>query len=96
MRAARAAPGASALVRRALVAAVLGACALGPATAQAGTYDVYSCKVGSAFYANNAWVASNYPNGGTATLFTADTTCKSSGDVLVAALRPSVQYPIGS
>jgi hypothetical protein len=84
------------LPRRALVAAVLGICALAPATAHAGSYDVYSCKVGSAFYGNNAWVASNNPNGGTATLFTADTRCTSPGDVLTAALQPSVQYPIGS
>jgi hypothetical protein len=84
------------LARRALAAAVLGACALAPATAHAGSYDVYSCKVGSAFYGNNAWTASNTLNGGTATLYTADTTCTSPGDVLTAALQPSVQYPIGS
>jgi hypothetical protein len=84
------------LVRRPLVAAVLGACALAPATAQAGSYDVYSCNVGSAFFGNNAWTASNNPNGGTATLFTADTTCMAPGDVLTAALQPSVQYPVGS
>ncbi|HEX6742581.1 MAG TPA: carboxypeptidase-like regulatory domain-containing protein [Solirubrobacteraceae bacterium] len=84
------------ILRRALIVAVLGACALAPATATAGSYDVYSCKVGSAFYGNNAWTASNNPNGGTATRFTADTTCTSPGDVLNAALQPSVQYPIGS
>jgi hypothetical protein len=32
-----------------LLAAVFGACALAPAAANAGTYDVYSCKFGSAF-----------------------------------------------
>jgi hypothetical protein len=84
------------LARRALAVAVLGACALAPATAHAGSYDVYSCKVGSAFYGNNAWTASNNPNGGTATLFTADTSCTSPNDVLTAALQPSVQYPVGS
>lgn len=84
------------MARRALAVAVLGACALAPATAHAGTYDVYSCKVGSAFYGNNAWTAANNPNGGTATLFTADTTCTGNGDVLNAALQANVQYPIGS
>jgi hypothetical protein len=36
------------ILRRALIIAVLGACALAAATATAGSYDVYSCKVGSA------------------------------------------------
>jgi hypothetical protein len=76
--------------------AVLTAGGIGAPLAHAGSYDAYSCKVGSAFYGNNAWTASNNPNGGTATLFTADTTCASPGDVLTAALQPSVQYPIGS
>jgi hypothetical protein len=74
-----------------VIVACRGACALTPATATAGSYDVYSWKVGSAFYGNNAWTASNNPNGGTATLFTADTTCASPGDVLNAALQSSVQ-----
>ena len=75
-----------------MLAAVLCACALAPATAQAGTYDVYSCKFGSSFYGNNAWTASIATAGGNAALFTADTTCSGPGDVLVAALQPSVQY----
>ena len=67
-----------------------------PATAHAGTYDVYSCKVGAGFYGNNAWVANIAPAGGNAALFTADTTCAAPGDPLVAALQPSVQYAAAS
>jgi hypothetical protein len=84
------------LGRRLVLAAGLCACALAPATAQAGTYDVYSCKFGSSFYGNNAWTASIATAGGNAALFTADTTCSGPGDVLVAALQPSVQYAPGS
>ena len=84
------------MVRRLVLAAGLCACALAPATAQAGTYDVYSCKFGSGFYGNNAWTASIATAGGNAALFTADTTCSGPGDVLVAALQPSVQYAPGS
>jgi hypothetical protein len=84
------------LVRRLVLAAGLCACALAPATAQAGTYDVYSCKFGSSFYGNNAWTASITTAGGNAALFTADTICSGPGDVLVAALQPSVQYAPGS
>jgi hypothetical protein len=84
------------LGRRLALAAGLCACALAPATAQAGTYDVYSCKFGSGFYGNNAWTASIATAGGNAALFTADTTCSGPGDVLVAALQPSVQYAPGS
>jgi len=79
-----------------VLAAGLCGCALAPATAQAGTYDVYSCKFGSGFYGNNAWTASIATAGGNAALFTADTTCSGPGDVLVAALQPSVQYSPGS
>jgi hypothetical protein len=75
-----------------VIALVLGACAALPAAAQAGSYDVYSCKVGSSFYGNNAWVSSISPAGGNPALFTADTTCAAPGDVLVAALQPSVSY----
>jgi hypothetical protein len=74
-------------MRRALLAAVVGVCAPVPATAYAGSYDVYSCKVGSAFYGNNAWKASNNPNGGAATLFTADTSCAGPGDVLITVSK---------
>jgi hypothetical protein len=74
------------------MALVLGACAALPAAAHAGSYDVYSCRFGSAFYGNNAWVASIAPAGGNPALFTADTTCASPGDVLTAALQPAVSY----
>jgi hypothetical protein len=84
------------LARRWLVAAVLGVCALAPAAAHAGTYDVYSCKFGSAFYGNNAWTAAISPAGGNPALFTADTTCANPNDVLAAALQPNVQYSPGS
>jgi hypothetical protein len=80
------------LVRRAVVTLVLGAFAALPAAAHAGSYDVYSCKVGSSFYGNNAWVSSISPAGGNPALFTADATCATPGDVLVAALQPSVSY----
>jgi hypothetical protein len=85
------------LARRLVLAAVvLSACALAPAAAHAGTYDVYSCRFGSSFYGNNAWTPNIAAAGGNAALFTADTTCATPGDVLVAALQPSVTYPIGS
>jgi hypothetical protein len=80
------------LVRRIVVALVLGAFAAPPAVAQAGSYDVYSCKFGSSFYGNNAWVPSIAPAGGNAAFFTADATCAASGDVLAAALQPNVSY----
>jgi hypothetical protein len=74
--------------RPVLIGLVLAAVALPPATASAGTYDVYSCAFGGTFYANNAWVADgNYstaPNGAV------DTTCSGPGDVLTAALSPGV------
>jgi hypothetical protein len=80
------------LGRGAAIALVLGAMAALPAAAHAGSYDVYSCKVGSSFYGNNAWVASISPAGGNPALFTADTTCAAPGDVVMAALQPSVSY----
>ena len=52
------------MARGALLAAVFGAYALTPAVANAGTYDVYSCKFGSAFYGNNAWVGVNNAGAG--------------------------------
>jgi hypothetical protein len=52
------------LVRRAAIALVLSAFAALPAAAHAGSYDVYSCKFGSAFYGNNAWTAVNNAGGG--------------------------------
>jgi hypothetical protein len=72
-----------------VLAVVLGACALLPATARAGTYDVYSCKFGANFYANNAWVGVNNAGGGDATLSAPDTTCTSPGDAIAAILRPT-------
>jgi hypothetical protein len=81
------------LLRRALVALALGAGALLPATARAGTYNVYSCAFGGSFYANNAWVADGVyaapPNG------TVDTQCGASGDVISAALSPGVTLGLG-
>jgi hypothetical protein len=74
------------LDRRALVAAVLGACALLPATAHAGTYDVYSCKFGSGFFGNNAWTDASSTSGDPLT--TPDKSCTSSGDPITALLQP--------
>ena len=91
------------MVRRALLATVLGACALLPATAHAGTYDVYSCKFGSNFYGNNAWVGRQQLRSAGDPTFTApDTTCANAGDPLVALMRPgnaatpNVAYAPGS
>jgi hypothetical protein len=47
------------VARRALLGLVVGACALTPAAAHAGTYDVYSCTFGGGVYGNNAWAAVN-------------------------------------
>jgi hypothetical protein len=78
------------------LSAVLAAGAICAPLAHAGSYDVYSCKFGPSFYGNNAWTASIATAGGNAALFTADTTCSAPGDVLAAALQPSVQYSPGS
>ena len=71
--------------RRAILAFVLGACAVLPASAQAGSYDVYSCKFGSSFYGNNAWAASTTPVAGDPTFTAPDTTCANPGDPLIAS-----------
>jgi hypothetical protein len=75
------------LVRRAVVALVLGAFAAPPAVAQAGSYDVYSCKFGSSFYGNNAWVAVNNAGGGDPSYSAPDVVCATPGDPLIAILR---------
>jgi hypothetical protein len=76
------------LARRALVALAIAGGALLPASAHAGTYDVYSCSFGAELYPNNAWVTDgNYaaaPNG------SVDASCSGPGDVLSAALSPGV------
>ena len=61
--------------RRALLATMVGACALLPATAHAGTYDVYSCKFGSNFYGNNAWDGGDHAGGGRPHFHGPDTIC---------------------
>jgi hypothetical protein len=76
------------LARRALAAVVLSACAVLPATAHAGTYDVYSCKFGASFYGNNAWTGVNTPGAGDATFTAPDTTCANAADPLIAIMRP--------
>jgi hypothetical protein len=76
------------LVRRALLAALFGACALAPANAQAGSYDVYSCTIGSAVYANNAWIGVNTAGTGDPSFTVPDATCSTRNDPLVALLRP--------
>jgi hypothetical protein len=76
------------LARRALLAAVLGAFALAPAPAHARSYDVYSCKVGSALYGNNAWVGGNNAGSGDPSFTVPDATCSSPPDPLVALMRP--------
>jgi hypothetical protein len=68
---------------------VLGVCALLPAAARAGTYDAYSCKFGSSFYGNNAWVGVNNSGGGDPTFSAPDTTCASPSDPIAAILRPA-------
>jgi hypothetical protein len=75
------------LARRAVIALVLGACAAFPAAAHAGSYDVYSCKFGSAFYGNNAWTAVNNAGGGAPSYSAPDVTCATPGDPLIAVLR---------
>jgi hypothetical protein len=82
------------LGRRALLAAALAGALLPPATARAGTYDVYSCAFGGKLYLNNAWVADGgyaaAPNG------TVDTQCGSGpDDVLSAALNPGITFGLG-
>ena len=77
--------------RRSLIAAALAGAALLPATAHAGTYDVYSCAFGGNLYPNNAWVAdggyAGPPNG------TVDTQCgTAAGDVISGALNPGISF----
>jgi hypothetical protein len=81
------------LGRRALIALALVVGALVPATAHAGTYNVFSCSFGGKLFPNNAWVAdgiyASAPNG------TVDTQCGGSGDVISAALSPGVTLGLG-
>jgi len=79
------------LGRRTLIAAALAGGALLPATAHAGTYDVYSCAFGGNLYPNNAWVAdggyASAPNG------TVDTQCGTAdSDVISGALNPGISF----
>lgn len=67
--------------------AILATGALCAPLAHAGTYDVYSCKFGSSFYGNNAWADASSTSGDPLTA--PDKTCVSSGDPLVALLRPA-------
>ena len=76
------------MARGALLAAVFGAYALTPAVANAGTYDVYSCKFGSAFYGNNAWVGVNNAGAGDPAFTVPDATCANASDPLIALMRP--------
>jgi hypothetical protein len=71
------------------VALVLAACALLPAAAHAGSYDVYSCKFGSSFYGNNAWAGVNNAGGGDPSYTAPDAACPTPGDPLIAVLRPA-------
>jgi hypothetical protein len=75
------------LVRSTVVALILGAGALLPAAAHAGSYDVYSCKYGSSFYGNNAWVGVNNAGGGDPAFTVPDASCASTGDPLIAIMR---------
>ena len=59
-----------------------------PAAAHAGTYDVYSCKFGSAFYGNNAWVGVNNAGAGDPAFTVPDATCANASDPLIALMRP--------
>jgi hypothetical protein len=72
----------------ALAATVAAVAACAPA-AQAGTYDVYSCKFGPNFYGNNAWVAVNNAGAGDPTYTAPDAACPSPGDPLIAIMRPA-------
>jgi hypothetical protein len=76
------------LARRALLALTLVGGALMPATAQAGTYDVYSCTFGGSVYGNNAWAAVNNSGVGDPTYTVPDATCAERNDPLVALMRP--------
>ena len=76
------------MARGALLAAVFGAYALTPAVANAGTYDVYSCKFGSTFYGNNAWVGVNNAGAGDPAFTLPDATCANASDPLIALMRP--------
>jgi hypothetical protein len=77
------------LARRALLCCVLIACAVVPASAHAGTYDVYSCKFGPNFYGNNAWVAVNNSGAGDPTFTVPDASCTNASDPLIALMRPA-------
>lgn len=68
--------------------AILATGALCAPLAHAGTYDVYSCKFGSNFYGNNAWVGVNNSGAGDPTLTAPDASCTGVGDPLIALMRP--------
>jgi hypothetical protein len=80
------------LARRALLSCALIACAVVPASAHAGSYDVYSCAFGPNFYGNNAWKPAVAAAGGNPALFTTDSVCTGAGDVLVAGFQANVAY----
>jgi hypothetical protein len=69
--------------------ATLAAGALCAPLAHAGTYDVYSCKFGSSFFGNNAWVGVNNSGAGDATFTVPDATCANAADPLIALMRPA-------
>jgi hypothetical protein len=66
------------------LAAVLGVGALCAPAARAGSYDVVSCSIDGAFFANNAWGANNQPAGDPR--YVTDTECAKPGDPLATRL----------
>jgi hypothetical protein len=81
------------LGRRALIALTVASGVLLPASANAGTYNVYSCSFGGNLYPNNAWVADGVY--AVAPYGSVDTHCGTAGDVLAAALSPGVTFGPG-
>jgi hypothetical protein len=78
------------VIRRGLGLLVGAACAVVPAVAQAGSYDVVSCSIDGGFYPNNAWVAGNNPPGDPRYL--TDTGCTQPGDPLATSLAPNNSF----
>jgi hypothetical protein len=80
--------------RRVLAVAAPAACAVVPAPARAGSYDVLSCAIDGAFYPNNAWVTGNNPaNDGR---YQTDTNCSRPGTSLSASLAPNSAFSRGT
>jgi len=74
--------------------AVLVASALCASPVRAGSFSVFTCSIGGAFYPNRAWTSGNNPVGNPA--FQTDSSCSQAGDPLSASLATNTAYGAGT